>query len=85
MLLSFAGWVCFPFFSALSLLHRYSIRKMCFNELQSVNENILNQSDNEMVELLLYGSNKCKFQQNYSILKSVKFIIKSERFSGSFI
>ena len=56
------------------------------NELQSVDENILNQSDNEMVELLLYGSNKFKFQQNCSILKSsIKFIIKSERFSGSLI
>ena len=62
------------------------IRKTLFNELQSVDENILNQSDNEMVELLLYGSNKFKFQQNYSILKSsIKFIIKSERFSGSLI
>ena len=62
------------------------IRKNLFNELESVDENILNQSDNEMVELLLYGSNKFKFQQNCSILKSsIKFIIKSERFSGSLI
>ena len=62
------------------------IRKTLFNELQSVDENILNQSDNEMVELLLYSSNKFKFQQNCSILKSsIKFIIKSERFSGSLI
>ena len=62
------------------------IRKTLFNELQSVDENILNQSDNEMVELLLYGSNKFKFQQNCSILKpSIKFIIESERFSGSLI
>ena len=36
------------------------IRKTLFNELQSVDENILNQSDNEIVELLLYGSNKFK-------------------------
>ena len=57
------------------------IRKTLFNELQSVGENILNQSDNKMVELL-YGSDKFKFQQNCSILKSIKFI-KSERFSGS--
>ena len=57
-----------------------------FNELQSVDENIFNQSDNEMVELLFYGSNKFKFQQNCSILKcSIKFIITSERFSGSLI
>ena len=31
------------------------------NELKSVDENFLNQSDNEMVELLLYGSNKFEF------------------------
>ena len=50
---------------------------MLFNELQLVDENILNQSDNKMVELLLYGNNKFKFQQNCSILKSsVKFIIE---------
>ena len=72
--------------SVLSLLHRCT--KTLFNELQSVDENILNQSesDYEMVELLLSGSNKFKFQQNCSILKSsIKFIIKSERFSGSLI
>ena len=62
------------------------IRKTLLNELQSVDENISNQSDNEMVELLLYGNNKFKFQQNCSILKcSITFIIKSERFSGSLI
>ena len=62
------------------------ITKTLFNELQSVDQNILNQSDNETVEILFYGSNKFKFQQNRSILKSsIIFIIKSERFSGSFI
>ena len=70
------------------LLHCHyftDIRKTLFNELQSIDENILNQSNNETVELLLYGSNKFKFQQNCNILKSIKFIIKSERFSGSLI
>ena len=73
----------------LLLLHCHyfrDIRKTLFNELQSVDENILNQSDHEMVELLLYFSIKFKFQQNCSILKSsIKFIIKSERSSGSLI
>ena len=73
----------------LLLLHCHyfrDIRKTLFNELQSVDENILNQSDHEMVELLLYFSIKFKFQQNCSILKSsIKFIIKLERFSGSLI
>ena len=37
------------------------IRKTLLNELQLVDENILNQSDNETVELLRYGSYKFKF------------------------
>ena len=72
----------------LLLLHCHyfrDIRKTLFNELQSVDENILNQSDHEMVELLLYFSIKFKFQQNCSILKSSIKFIKSERFSGSLI
>ena len=61
------------------------IRKTLFHELQLVDENILNQSDNETAELLLYGSGKFKLEQNCSILRSaIKFIIKSERFSGKF-
>ena len=56
------------------------IRKILFNELQSADKNILNQSNNEMVELLPYGSNKLKRQQNCSILKSsIKFIIQNRR------
>ena len=59
------------------------IRKTLFHELQLIDGNILNLSDNEKVELLLYGNCKFKFQQNYSILKSsIKFIVNSERFSG---
>ena len=60
-------------------LHCYffiDIRKTLFNELQSVDENILNQSENDMVELLLYGRNKSKFQHNCSLLKSsIKLIL----------
>ena len=47
------------------LLHYHyftDIRKTLLNALQSVDENILNQSDNETVELLIYGSNKFKSQ-----------------------
>ena len=55
------------------------------NYIQSVDENILNQPDNETVDLLLYGSNKFKFHQGCSILKSIKFMAKLERFSGSLV
>ena len=62
------------------------IRKTLFHELQSVDKNILNQSDNEIAELLFYGSAKFKLQQNCSILRpSIKLTIKSERFSGSIV
>ena len=40
-------------------------------------KNISNQSDNEIVELLLYGSNKFNIQQNCSLSKSaIKLILK---------
>ena len=71
------------------LLHCHyftDIRKTRFRELRLVDENILNQSDNEIPEVLLYGSSKFKLEQNYSILRSsIKFIIKSEIFSGSIV
>ena len=56
-----------PFdFSAVS--HYFlDIRKTFFNKLLSVDENTLNQSENEIVKLLLYGNQKFKFQQNCSI------------------
>ena len=47
------------FFSA--LCYFTDIRKSLFNEVQSNDETVLSQSDNEMVELHLYCSNKFKF------------------------
>ena len=61
-------------------------KKPFFHKLRLVDENILNQFDNEIAELLLYGSSKFKLEQNYGILRSfIKFIIKLERFSGSIV
>ena len=66
--------------------YQNDIRKTLFHELQSVDENILNHSDNVIVELLLYVSKKFNFQQNCSLLGSaIKFILKSERFNGSML
>ena len=65
--------------------YQIDVRETLFHELQSIDENILNQSDNEIVEVL-HGSKQFNFQQNYSLLKSaVKFILKSERFNGSML
>ena len=62
------------------------IWKTFFHELQSVDENILNQSGNETVQLHLYSSKKFNFQQISSLLESaIKFILKSERFNGSIL
>ena len=66
--------------------YHIDICKTLFHELSSFDENILNQSDNEIIELLLYGSEKFNFQQNCSLLESaVKFILKSERFNESML
>ena len=57
-------------------LHCYyftDIRKTIFNESQSIDENILSQFGKGIVELLLHGSNKFKFQQNCSLVNSVQF------------
>ena len=76
-------------FSSHFFLHCYyhiDIRKTLSHELNSDDENILNQSDNEIVQILLYGNKKCNLQQNCSLLESAtKFILKSERFNGSML
>ena len=66
--------------------YHIDIRKTLFFELQSVDENILNQSVNEIVELFHEGSQNFNFQQNCSLLESaVNFILKSERFNESML
>ena len=72
------------FSSHFFLLFHYHIDiRKTFHELQSVDENILNQSGNEMVQLYLHCSKKFNFQQSCSSLESaIKFTLKSERFKG---
>ena len=63
-----------------------NIRSTLFNELHSVDANILKFSDNETVELLLHGSSKFNKVQNNNILNfCISFILKSERFDGSLL
>ena len=55
-------------------------------DLKSINANIPSFPDSEIVELLLYGSPKFDLNQNIKILSSsISFILKSERFNGSFL
>ena len=64
--------------------HCYSnIRSTLLNQLQSIDINLLNQEDNIVVEVLLYGSTKFTNNQNFRLLSSsIDYILKSERFSG---
>ena len=62
------------------------IRLTLFSELQSVDANIAKFSDNEIVDLLLYGSSEFDTDQNHKILSScISFFFKSERFDGSLL
>ena len=72
------------FYSHFFLLFHYHIDiRKTFHELQSVDENILNQSGNEIVQLYLYFSKKFNFQQSRSSLESaIEFTLKSEKFKG---
>ena len=64
--------------------HFTNIRATLLDDLLSVDRNIPSFSDNELVDLLLYGSPNVSLNQNNKILSScISFIIKSERFSGS--
>ena len=63
-----------------------NIRSTLLNELQSIDINLLNQEDDIVVEVLLYGSTKFNTNQNYRLLSSsIDYILKSERFSGSLL
>ena len=57
--------------------HYYSnIRSTLFNELQSVDINLLNQEDDIVVEVLLHGSTKFTTNQNFRLLSfSVDYIL----------
>ena len=63
-----------------------SIPSTLFGNFRSVDVNIPNFPDNEIVEILLYSSPKFDFNQNNKILSSsVTFILKSERFNDSLL
>ena len=60
-----------------------NIHATLLDHLESVDINIPIFLDNELVDLLLYGSPNFKSNQNNKILSSsISFIIKSERLSG---
>ena len=63
-----------------------NIRSTLLNELQSIDINLLNQENDIVVEVLLYGSTKFDNNQNFRLLSfSIDYILKSDRFSGSLL
>ena len=61
-----------------------NISATLLDDLQSVDRSIISFPDNELVDLILYGTPNFNLNQNNKILSSsISFIIKSERFSGS--
>ena len=62
-----------------------NIHSTLLNELQSIDINLLNQENDIVVEVLLYGSTKFDNNQNFRLLSSIDYILKSERFSGSLL
>ena len=67
--------------------HYYSnIHSTLLNELQSIDLNLLNQEDDIVVEVLLYGSTKFNNNQSFRLLSpSVDYILKSKSCSGSLL
>ena len=71
------------------ILHCHYFLNTCstlLNELQSIDINLLNQEDEIVVEILLYGSTKFNTNQNFRLLSSsIEYILKSKIFSGSLL
>ena len=67
--------------------HHYSgIRVSLLNDVKSIKGSILNLSDDSLVLLLLYGDSNLNDNENSIILNAtIKFLIESERFYGSFL
>ena len=65
--------------------HYYSnIQKTLLDDLKVINVNILKLSGTALTDLLLYGESSFDMIQNKIILTvSIKFIVDSDRFTGS--
>ena len=61
-----------------------SMHKTILDELNTISSIILENSDATLTKLLLYGESNFRSLQNRQVLKaSIRFIIDSDRFSGS--
>ena len=59
-------------------------RRVLFNDLNSINSEILKMSENEIVQVLLFGNNSFSKNMNFSITtSSIRFIKDSKQFDES--
>ena len=53
------------------------------NNIKSIDKDIINETDSDLVNILLFGSSKYQYHINSKILSfSIDFILKTERFSS---
>ena len=64
--------------------HHFSLqRQTLMNNIKSIDKDIINASDSDLVNILLFGSSKYQYHINSKILSfSIDFILKTERFSS---
>ena len=64
--------------------HHFSLqRQTLINNIKSIDEDIINETDSDLVNILLFGSSKYQYHINSKILSfSIDFILNTERFSG---
>ena len=72
-----------------SSLHCHYYSNICstlLNELQPIDINLLNQKDDIVIKVILYGCTKFNIKQIFRLLSSsIDYILKSERYSGSLL
>ena len=63
--------------------HHFSLQKQTLmNNIKSIDKNIINATDSDLVNILLFGSSKYQYHINSKIFSfSIDFILKTERFS----
>ena len=66
----------------LSCFSSNSSHQTLLDSLKNIVSDISNLTDDLLVNLILYGSQTCNFEENSTIMKaSIKYILSTERFS----
>ena len=64
--------------------HNFSLqRQILINNIKSIDKYIINETDSDLVNILLFGRSKYQYYSNSKTLSfRIDFILKTERFSG---